>query len=423
MHMTKSDPAETACLGNPVKGPLTGITVLDLSRVLAAPWAAQLMADMGAEVIKVERPGLGDDARRLGPFTTLPDGSRGESSFYISANRGKRSITIDMSKPEGQELVRKLAMQSDVLIENFKAGDLKRYGLDYDSIKAINPGIVYCSVTGFGQEGPYSPRPGYDAIFQAMSGLMSVTGPADGEPGAGPTKVGVSMSDMLAGLFSTAAVNAALVQKERSGEGSYIDVALLDSSIAALSHLCQWYLSLGTVPPRRGTEGNGGMPAKLFACGDGKDIMITAGNDAQWVRLCAVMDLNHLVDDPLFKSVFDRSENRKALTPILQEVFLTKPQAYWLEALDKAGVPAGPLYHLDEVFEDEQVKLREMTVEAVHPQNPRMRMVASPVKFGGMAKAVPLHPPLLGEHTDLILASTLGLTESDIAGLRERGII
>jgi crotonobetainyl-CoA:carnitine CoA-transferase CaiB-like acyl-CoA transferase len=238
---------------NPLGGPLKGIKVLDLSRILAAPWAAQMLSDLGADVIKVERPVIGDDARRISPFLTNADGSRGESMFYLAANRGKRSITIDLSQPAGQDLVRKLAATSDVFIENFKAGDLKRYGLDYESIRAINPRIVYCSVTGYGQTGPYAPRPGYDAIFQAMSGIMSTTGAPTGEKGEGPTKVGVSLSDVLAGLFASSAICAALVEQRQSGQGRYIDVALLDSSFATLSHLVQWYLCLGEVPPRRGS--------------------------------------------------------------------------------------------------------------------------------------------------------------------------
>jgi Predicted acyl-CoA transferases/carnitine dehydratase len=414
----------TSFLPNPVTGPLTGIKVLDMSRILAAPWAAQLLADMGAEVIKVERPRVGDDCRRLGPFPTLEDGSRGESTFYMSANRGKRSITIDIANPKGQELLRKLAAESDVLIENYKVGDLKRYGLDYDSIRKINPSIVYCSVTGFGQEGPYAPRPGYDPIFQAMSGIMSVTGAPPGMPGAQPTKIGNSMSDMLSGLFAASGICAALVDKVRNGRGRYLDVALFDSSFASLSHLVQWYLSLGTIPPRRGSEGNGAMPAGLYTCGDQKDIMVSAGNDAQWQRLAEVLGITHLVSDPRFLSVHDRSENRRELSPLVAEAFMKQPLAHWVTALDEAGVPAGPVYNIAEVLEDPQAKVRKMTVTAPHPQLGQVEMVANPIKFSDVAPGeVPLHPPMLGEHTDEILREVLGLSDKEVAALKAEGIV
>jgi len=409
---------------NPLHGPLKGIKVLDLSRVLAAPFAAQMLADMGAEVIKVERPGLGDDSRRISPFLTNADGSRGESMFYLSANRGKRSITIDLSKPAGQDLVKRLAAQCDVLIENYKVGDLKRYGLEYESIKAINPRIVYCSVTGYGQNGPYAPKPGYDAIFQAMSGLMSTNGAPTGEKGEGPTKVGVSMSDMLAGLFASSAICGALVDQARTGTGRYIDVALLDASFATLSHLAQWYLSLGEVPPRRGSEGNGGMPAGLFTCADGKDLMITAGNQAQWLRLAEAMGLMHLTQDPRFDTVFTRSDNRRQLVPLLQEVFETKPLDYWIKVLDEAGVPAGPVYNIAEALEDPQLKSRGPVVTTHHPSYGEMKLVANPIKFSDDQNgAEPLHPPLLGEHTDEVLREVLGLDEAAVAELRANQIV
>ncbi|MBA3055936.1 MAG: CoA transferase [Sphingomonadales bacterium] len=409
---------------NPVSGPLDGVKVLDMSRILAAPWTAQLLADMGAEVIKVERPGLGDDSRRLTPYSKLPDGSRGESTFYLSANRGKRSITIDISKPEGQELIRKLAAQSDVLIENYKVGDLKRYGLDYESLSKINPRLIYCSVTGFGQTGPYAPRPGYDNIFQAMSGIMSVTGAPAGEKGEGPTKIGNSMSDMLAGLFAAVGICAALRDQTTEGKGRYIDVALLDSSFASLSHLIQWYLSLNEIPPRRGAEGNGGMPAGLFRCADGKDLVITAGNDAQWLRLAEAIGVMHLTTEERFKTVANRSDNRRQLMPLLDDVLITRPLAHWLELLDKAGVPAGPVNNIADVLEDENAEIRGLTVTVPHPQFPELKTVASPIKFADMAEdAVPLPPPLLGEHTDLILREVLQLAPAEIAALKDKKVV
>lgn len=418
--MTESSPS----IANPVTGPLTGIKVLDMSRVLAAPWAAQLLADMGAEVIKVERPVVGDDSRRLGPYPTLADGSRGESTFYMSANRGKRSITIDIARPAGQELIRKLAAECDVLVENYKVGDLARYGLDYESICKVNPSIVYCSVTGFGQVGPYAPRPGYDPIFQAMSGIMSVTGAPPGMPGAQPTKIGNSMSDMLSGLTAAAGICGALVDKMKNGRGRHVDVALLDSSFASLSHLVQWYLTLGQIPPRRGSEGNGAMPAGLYGCGDGKDIMVSAGNDAQWQRLAEELGIAYLITDPRFLTVHERSENRRDLSPLVAEAFMKQSQAYWIEALDKAGVPAGPVNTIPEVLDNPQARVRKLTVKAPHPQLDEVEMVANPIRFSGVdPDTVPLHPPMLGEHTDLILTDFLHLGADEIAALRADGIV
>ncbi|NYT79300.1 CoA transferase [Alcaligenaceae bacterium] len=407
--------------------PLKQIRVLDLSRILAAPWAAQIMGDLGAEVIKVERPNAGDDARRFGPpFLKDSNGDdTQESAFYISANRNKKSITVDISKPEGQELVRKLVAVSDVFIENYKVNDLKRYGLDYETLHDLNPKLIYCSVTGFGQSGPYSHRPGYDFVFQAMGGLMSVTGAADDQPGAGPMKVGPSLADIQAGHFTLSAILAALYHRDvNGGQGQHIDIALLDSIVASISHYSSHYLIGREVPIRRGNEGNGGMPQRTFMCAD-QVIVIVIGNDDQFVRFCRLIGMPELANDPRFEKNLGRGLNRKALAEILDPIIATWKSDELLTRLEQNGVPCGPVNDLRQVFDDQQIKWRAMEVRVPHPlsQSGEVSMVANPVKFSETPITEYLAPPMLGQHSEEVLSDVLGLTREEISELRVGGII
>jgi crotonobetainyl-CoA:carnitine CoA-transferase CaiB-like acyl-CoA transferase len=411
------------------KGALSGIRVLDLSRILAGPWGAQMLADLGAEVIKVERPGKGDDSRQFGPpFLKDRDGNdTRESTFFISANRGKKSITCDLATPDGQALIRSLAAKCDVLLENYKVGDLKRYGLDYASLKFVNPRLIYCSITGFGQTGPYSPRPGYDSIFQAMGGLMSITGNGDDMPGGGPMKTGPSLADILCGQYAASAIVAALYHRDaggkQGGEGQYIDLSLLDSMIAATSHYASQYLVSGEVPVRRGTEGNGGMPSRMFRCAD-RDIMIVAGNNEQYARLCQVLKHPELATDPRFSEIALRVRNRRALGDVFEPLIAQWQSDALLVALDAAGVPAGPINNLEQVFADPHVQARGMCVEVAHPlSNGAVRMVANPVKMSGTPIESYTPPPMLGEHTEGVLRDLLGMSGAEIDALRARKVI
>ncbi|UXJ50262.1 CaiB/BaiF CoA transferase family protein [Pseudomonas citronellolis] len=409
------------------KGPLSNIRVLDMSRILAGPWAAQMLADLGAEVIKVERPGKGDDSRQFGPpFLQDSEGrNTRESSFYISTNRNKKSITCDIAKPEGQALIRSLAKQCDVLLENYKVGDLKRYGLDYASLHEVNPRLVYCSLTGFGQTGPYSPRPGYDSIFQAMGGLMSITGLPDDVPGGGPMKTGPSLADILAGQYAAYAIQAALYARDVNGApGQHIDVALLDALIASTSHYASQYLVSGEVPVRRGTEGNGGMPSRMFQCADG-GIMIVAGNNEQYARFCAVLGHPELATDERFAEIALRVVNRRVLGEVFEPLVATWKLHDLLEALDAAGVPAGPINDMRQVFADPHVQARGMCVESSHPlaADGKVKLVANPVKFSATPITDYKAPPVQGEHTDSVLGELLGMDAAAIQALRERGVV
>jgi crotonobetainyl-CoA:carnitine CoA-transferase CaiB-like acyl-CoA transferase len=403
--------------------PLSGIKVIDMTRVLAGPIAGQMLGDFGAEVIKIERPGTGDDSRAFGPpYLNDPDGSRRDNSFYLCANRNKKSVTVNVAKPEGQEIIRELVKTADVLLENYKVGDLKRYGLDYDAIKAINPRIVYCSVTGFGQSGPYATRAGYDAILQAMGGLMSVTGHLDGEPGEGPMKVGPSIVDYMTGLNATIGVMSALYHRDAGGgEGQQIDACLFDTVIASLSHWLQPYLISGKVPPRRGTWGNGGMPAGVFRCADG-ELMLVNGNDGQFQRTCEVLGEPDLAKDPRFLKNNDRVQHGKEIMAIFAGLFLKQPVAYWLERLEAVGVPSGPINDFDQVFADPHVKSRGMRVSSNHPFEPALSLVRNPLMFSGTPITEYHAPPLLGSNTDEIL-STIGYDGERIAALRTKGIV
>jgi crotonobetainyl-CoA:carnitine CoA-transferase CaiB-like acyl-CoA transferase len=405
--------------------PLSGIRILDLTRVLAGPLSAQMLGDLGAEVIKIERPGTGDDARAFGPpYLVDPQGKENNNnSFYLCANRNKKSVTVNIARPAGQEIIRALAKDVDVMMENYKVGDLKRYGLDYDTIRAINPGIIYCSVTGFGQSGPYAPRAGYDAIFQAMGGLMSVTGHMDGEPGAGPMKVGPSIVDYMTGMNSSIGILAALYhRKVNGGAGQHVDVCLFDTVIASLSHYAQIYLVDGKMPPRRGTWGNGGMPAGVFRCTDG-ELMLVVGNDAQFARSCAVLGAPELASNPKFAVNNDRVVNGKEIMAIFAGLFLKNNVAHWLDELERAGVPSGPVNDFAQMFADPHVRERGMRVEVDHPFEPHLALIRNALTFSETPVTEYRAPPLLGENTREILSSELGYDGAKLEALKQQGVI
>jgi crotonobetainyl-CoA:carnitine CoA-transferase CaiB-like acyl-CoA transferase len=405
--------------------PLSGVTILDLTRVLAGPVAAQMLGDLGADVIKIERPGVGDDARAIGPpYLKDPEGKENDNNaFFLCANRNKRSVTVDIARPEGQRIIRDLARGCDVFIENYKVGNLERYGLDYEAIRKLNPGVIYCSVTGFGQTGPYAPRAGYDAIFQAMGGLMSVTGHMDGEPGEGPMKVGPSIVDYMTGVNASIGILAALYhRKANGGQGQHIDVSLLDTVIASLSHYAQIFLVSGRTPPRRGTWGNGGMPAGVFRCADG-ELMLVVGNDAQFARTCAILGEPELAADPKFIRNNDRVAHGKEIMAIFAGLFLKNEVACWLEELEKAGVPCGPVNDLAGVFADPHVRSRGMEVKVDHPFEPSLSLIRNALTFSQTPVTEYRYPPRLGEHTREILAAKLGCDDTKIAELNLTGVI
>ena len=404
--------------------PLAHLRVLDLSRVLAGPWAAQFLADMGAEVIKVERPGEGDDTRGWGPpFAKEPsEGDPGLSAYFLCANRGKKSVTIDMASKEGQELIRKLAAKSDVLIENFKVGGLAKYGLDYASIKAINPGIVYCSVTGFGQTGPYAPRAGYDFLVQGMGGLMSVTGEPDSVQGGGPVKVGVAISDQIAGMNALAGILAALVRRERTGEGDHIDVALLDATVSSLINQASTHLVAGTVPGRMGNAHPTVVPYQAFATAKGH-IILAIGNDGQFARFCKASGLDHLAGDARFTTNAGRIVNRGELIPQIIAAMKAKTAEQWIALFEPLAVPCGPINNIDQVFENPQVKARQMKRILEHPQAGPLPVVGNPVRMTGHDTTAQKAPPLLGEDTNAVLRDVLGMGETEVRALRESGVV
>ncbi|MBR0779683.1 CoA transferase [Bradyrhizobium diazoefficiens] len=405
--------------------PLSGIKILDLTRVLAGPLSAQMLGDLGAEVIKIERPGTGDDARAFGPpYLTDPEGkANNNNSFYLCANRNKKSVTVNIAKPEGQAIIRELAKDVDVFMENYKVGDLKRYGLDYETIKAINPRIIYCSVTGFGQTGPYAPRAGYDAILQAMGGLMSVTGHMDGEPGEGPMKVGPSIVDYMTGMNTSIGILSALYNRDANGgTGQHLDVCLLDTVIASLSHWLQIYLVNGKTPPRRGTWGNGGMPAGVFRCTDG-ELMLVVGNDGQFQRTCAVLGAPELATDKRFLKNNDRVVHGKEIMAIFAGLFLKQPVAYWLDRLEEAGVPSGPINNFGQVFNDPHVQARGMRVKTEHKFEPELSLIRNALTFSETPIKDYRAPPLLGEHTKEVLGGKLGYDAEKIETLKQQGII
>jgi crotonobetainyl-CoA:carnitine CoA-transferase CaiB-like acyl-CoA transferase len=406
--------------------PLTGVRVLDLSRVLAGPLVGQMLGDLGAEVIKIERPGVGDDSRNYGPpFLQGDHGAHtGESGFYLSANRNKQSVTVDLSTPEGQDIVRRIALQSDVVIENFRVGALAKFGLDYASLSASNPQLVYLSITGYGQTGEMAHRPGYDAIFQAVGGHMAVTGAPDELAGGGPMRSGLSLVDILTSLYASIAVLAALNHRDRhpDRQGQYIDVALLDSMVAALSHRGMQYLISGKASPRRGNVGAGGSPSGAFNCADGL-IVLTVGNDSQWLRFCSAIERPELAADQRFSGVTKRIENRQALSPTLEAMFLKRDRAHWLASLERADIPCGPVNELDEVFADTQVRERGMTIPVPHPLSAALMLIANPIHYSRTPLERYQAPPTLGQHTETVLSSLLGMSKSELLALRAARVI
>jgi crotonobetainyl-CoA:carnitine CoA-transferase CaiB-like acyl-CoA transferase len=403
---------------------LSGVRVLDLSRVFSGPWAAQMLADFGADVIKVERPGRGDDVRQQGLRVKDGEGRETkETSSFLAVNRGKRSVTVDMSQPAGQALIRQLAEKSDIVIENFKAGDLARYGLDYESLKRVNPRLVYCSITGFGQTGPYSHLPGYDPIFQSMSGLMSVTGHADEEPGGGPLRVGYSVSDITAGFYAVAAILAALRHRDVvSGEGQHIDLALLDAQVASISHVAMMYLVSGRQPPRLGNVSPITCPWQSFECADG-DIVVAVGNDAQFAAFCQVLGRPELASDERFATNPLRAKNRLVLVPMLADILRTRTVREWYADFDAAGVPSGPINGFAEVFADPQITHRGMLLRQPHASAGTVPQVANPVKFSATPVEYRRAPPVLGEHTAEVLRDVLSLGDAHVDELRRNKVI
>jgi crotonobetainyl-CoA:carnitine CoA-transferase CaiB-like acyl-CoA transferase len=405
-------------------GALSHIRVLDLSRVVAAPWASQNLADMGAEVIKVERPGRGDDTRGWGPpFLKDRKGKDTRDAFYyLAVNRGKKSITLDISTSEGQQIVRRLAARCDVVIENYRVGTLKRYGLGYEDMKAINPGLVYCSITGFGQTGPYRHRAGYDFIIQGMSGLMSVTGEREDLPGGGPQKVGVPFADIMTGMYSSIAILAALNYRQISGAGQHIDMALLDAQIAAMGTAHMYYLTSGNVLKSYGNATANIVPYQVFSCLDG-GLILAVGNDSQFVKFCTVAGCRELAFDERFVTNAGRVRNRALLIPILEDVFMQRTRADWAEALEEAGVCCGPINDMAEVFEDPQVKHRGMRVDVPHPESGSVSLLASPVRLSETPIEHHIAPPTLGQHTREVLLGLLEMDDDELDQLSSQGII
>ena len=405
-------------------GPLSHIRVLDLSRVLAGPWAGQNLADLGAEVIKVERPKTGDDSRAFGPPWVKDSEGRDtrESAYYTSANRGKKSITLNIADPEGQRIVRELAKQADVLIENYKFGDLERYGLGYDDLHVLNPGLIYCSVTGFGQTGPFRERPGYDFMIQGMGGMMSVTGEPDDAPGGGPQRAGVPVADIITGMYSSIAICAAIASRERTGRGQHIDCALLDSQIALLSYQNANFFATGKSPARIGNLHPNIVPYQPFRTADG-NVIVACGNDNLYRRLCDVIGRPDLVSDPRFATNGKRVENRSEMTRILAEIFLTRTTKDWVAALEAAGVANGPINTVAQVYEEPQVIARNVRIELDHPVAGKLSGVASPMRFSDTTIEYHRAPPTLGQHTDEVLRERLGMSEQDVAELRAKGLI
>ena len=405
-------------------GALSHLRVLDLSRVLAGPWAGQILADLGAEVIKVERPGNGDDTRAWGP-PFLKDAygeSTGEAAYYLSANRNKQSVTIDFTKPQGQQLVRALAAKSDILIENFKVGGLEAYGLDYASLKALNPDLIYCSITGFGQTGPYAKRAGYDFMVQGLGGLMSLTGRPEGEEGAGPVKVGVALTDILTGLYSTVAILAALAHRQHDGGGQHIDMALLDVQVACLANQAMNYLTTGVAPQRLGNAHPNIVPYQDFPTADG-DFILTVGNDSQFRKFAEVAGRPEWADDPRFATNTLRVANRAVLVPLLRQATVFKTTAEWVTRLEAVGVPCGPINDLAQVFADPQVQARGLAMQLPHALAGLVPQVASPIRLSETPVEYRNAPPLLGEHTRQVLEQVLGLHADAVEALRQSGVL
>ncbi|MCY1288358.1 Acetyl-CoA:oxalate CoA-transferase [compost metagenome] len=407
-----------------MSGALSHLRVLDLSRILAGPWAGQILADLGAEVIKVERPAVGDDTRGWGPpFLKDSDGrDTDEAAYYHAANRNKQSVTLDFTQPEGQRLVRELAAKSDILIENFKVGGLAAYGLDYASLKALNPRLIYCSITGFGQDGPYAKRAGYDFMIQGLGGLMSLTGHPDGEPGGGPMKVGVALTDILTGLYASVAMLAALAHRDKTGEGQHIDMALLDVQVACLANQAMNYLTTGVPPKRLGNSHPNIVPYQDFPTADG-NMILAIGNDSQFRKFCEVAGLTALAGDPRFATNAARVANRAELIPLLRQATVFRSTAEWIALLEAAGVPCGPINSLAEVFEDPQVKARGLRLELPHALAGSVPQVASPLRLSASPVEYRHAAPQLGAHTEAVLQGLLGLDAAQLAALRAAQVV
>lgn len=403
-------------------GALNGITVLDLSRILAGPTCTQLLGDMGADTIKVERPNAGDDTRKWGP--PYVQNSQGkdthESAYYLSSNRNKRSVTININQPEGQDLIRQLVKKSDILVENFKVGGMQKYGLSYDELKQINPALIYCSISGFGQTGPYAKRPGYDFLIQAMGGIMSFTG----EPEGDPIKAGVGIADVMCGMYASNAILAALHHRNQTGEGQHIDIGLLDSQVAWLVNGALNYLTSNELPARYGNGHPNIVPYELFPTNDGY-FVLAVGNDAQFVRFCEFSRVSELANNDDYKTNDARIRNRKKLIPLIREITAQQSMNYWLEGLEKAGVPCGPVNNMQQVFDDPQIKHREMQINMNHPlaDSGSVKLIGNPIKFSVTPVSYRSHPPVLGEHTTEILNEFLDLNDEEITQLQSKQII
>jgi crotonobetainyl-CoA:carnitine CoA-transferase CaiB-like acyl-CoA transferase len=403
-------------------GALSHIRVLDLSRVLAGPWATQILGDLGAEIIKIEKPGEGDETRHFGPpFLKDKDGAKADATYFLSANRNKKSVAIDLANPEGAALVKRLARRAHVVVENFKTGSLAKYGLDYKSLSAENPALIYCSLTGFGHTGPYKDKAGYDYLIQGMAGLMSITGQPDGAPGAEPMKVGVAVSDLLTGLYTTIAILAAIVHQGQTGEGQEIDMALFDCQTAALANQAANYLAGHMVPTRLGNAHPNIVPYQVFATADGFLILAVA-NDAQFRRFCNAAGIEQLPGDARFTTNSDRVQHREILIPLLKPVFAARNTAEWIALLESANVPCGPINRVDQVFADPQAIARGLTISMAHATGP-LDLVASPIKLAKTPPDYRLPPPLLGEHTDEVLRDVLGLEADVLQSLRKQNIV
>ena len=403
---------------------LSHLRVLDLSRVLAGPWCTQNLADMGAEVIKVERPGTGDDTRAWGPpWMPEPEGGTPrDSTYFAAANRGKKSITLDISRPAGQEVVRRLAAVSDVVIENYKIGDLKRYGLDYASLSAINPRLVYCSITGYGQDGPSAAKPGYDFVFQAIGGFMSITGERDDVPGGGPQKAGIAIADVMTGMYATIAILAALQHRTVSGKGQYIDMALLDCIVALGGNQVTGYFASGKVPHRYGNAHASLVPYQVFAVSDG-EIVVAVGNDTQWQQYCAAIDRPDLATEPRWAKVTGRITGRGELVPELARTMLTRTAAEWIDRLEARGVPCGRINDYQQVFEDPQVKHRQLRVDIPRGNGASVATIASPLRLTATPAVYDRAPPALGDSTEQVLSQLLGFDAEQLAKYRSDGLI
>ena len=400
------------------------LRVLDMSRILAGPWASQILADMGAEVIKIERPNQGDDTRSWGPpYARDQQGQdTSESAYYLSTNRGKKSVTVDITQKAGQKIICQLARESDVVLENFKVGGLKKYGLDYESLKKINPQIIYCSITGFGQTGPYANRPGYDFAIQGMGGLMSITGQPDDVAGGGPQKVGVALADITSGLYATIAILAALANRYEKGEGQYIDLALLDVQTAVLANQAMNYLTTGQAPGRLGNEHPNIVPYQSFATVNGY-IILAVGNDSQFKRFCKLANHDELADDLRFTTNRERVRNRAILIPIIEKIMKQRNSEEWLQKLDEENIPCGPINTIDKVFANEQIQHRGMQIKMGHPVAEEISMVANPIQFSKTPNKYDRPPPLLGEHTEEILAELLKMDATEIETLKNANVI